>query len=112
MNLKLSYPEKEPFSFSDLKILPNKSGAPSGYFMIAMAESYMKTLADSFITVDRYVCFCNYERDQVWIEKLAVTRPRQWLAFEDTIRIEDDDEFNSVHDFLLEKGILDGKKRT
>jgi hypothetical protein len=103
MNLEVVHSIKEPINAQ----IPSKSGHPSGYYLIAMVRSYI----GHSVTVDRYVCFTNYTKDQVWIEKLAITRPRKWFAFDDTVKIEDDEEFNEVHNFLINKGVLGATKR-
>jgi hypothetical protein len=87
MNLEVVHSIKEPINAQ----IPSKSGHPSGYYLIAMVRSYI----GHSVTVDRYVCF----------------RPRKWFAFDDTVKIEDDEEFNEVHNFLINKGVLGATKR-
>ena len=106
MNLELTYPTDENFEFKKIQGIPNKWGEFSGYLMIAMARSYLG-VGSRRTTVDRYVCFTDESYNQVWIEKLSIFRPRKWLAFEDTVKIEDDQEFNEVLKFFKDKNILD-----
>lgn len=108
MNLELLYPSDEKFEFKKIQGIPNKFGEFSGYYLLAMARSYMKVGLGK-TTVDRYVCFTNEKYDEVWIEKLSIFRPRKWLAFEDTIKIDDDDEFSEILNFFKQKKILDPK---
>ena len=108
MNLELLYPsQQEGFDFSNLKALPNKHQEFSGYYLIAFLRSYMNTGKGRSTTLDRYVCFTNEQRDNVWIEKLTIFRPRNYLVFDDTIKIEDDEEWNEVLSFLKERKILE-----
>jgi hypothetical protein len=108
MNLELLYPhQQEGFDLTNLKALPNKHNEPSGYYMIAFIRSYMSTGQGRSTTVDRYLCFTNEERDNVWIEKLSIFRPRNYLVFDDTIKIEDDEEWNEVLTFLKKRKILE-----
>ena len=101
MKLELTYPDpNKSFDFTELPSLPNKYKEDSGYLLIAMIRS---TLNNS--TVDRYVCFTNQDRTEVWLEKLAVTRLRRWFAIDDTVRI-DDEEFNEVYSFLKKEKVL------
>jgi len=108
MNLELSYPHTQVgFDVKDLKAIPNKNNEASGYYLIAFVRSYMNTGKGRSTTMDRYICFTNEERDNVWIEKLTIFRPRQYLAFDDTIKIEDDEEWTEVLNFLRERKILE-----
>ena len=106
MNLELTYPKTTPVDFSQLQALPNKDSQFSGYYILAFARSVLKSERAS-TTIDRYVCFTNTTRDQVWIEKLGVIRARDWFAFEDTRKIESDDEWMEVFKFLKAQNILD-----
>jgi hypothetical protein len=106
MNLELAYPDRGKFNPKELPAIPNKGGQFSGYYMLAMARSYL-SVGSGKTTVDRYVCFTNEVGDQVWIEKLSIFRPRQWFAFDDTVKIESDEEFNELLNFFVNEGILD-----
>lgn len=106
MNLELTYPKTTPVDFSQLQAIPNKNSQFSGYYLLAFARSLLKSERAS-TTIDRYVCFTNESRDQVWIEKLGILRPREWFAFEDTRKIEDNEEWTEVFNFLKARNILD-----
>lgn len=106
MNLELVYPNQLPVNFEQLQAIPNKNSQHSGYYLIALVRSALKTAIAS-TTIDRYVCFTNTTRDQVWIEKLGIIRARAWFAFEDTRSIEDNEEWNEVYNFLKINKILD-----
>lgn len=107
MNLRLLYPhDSEGFSHRDLKAIPNQHNQESGYYLIAMLASYMTSSASS-TTLDRYVCFTNQQKDQVWIEKLGILRAKRWFVFEDTRKIESDEEWNEVFTFLKTRKILE-----
>ena len=110
MNLELLHPADGQFDFKKIQGIPNKHGEFSGYLLIAMVRSYL-SVGSGKTTVDRYVCFTDETYNQVWIEKLTIFRPRRWFAFEDTIKIEDEEEFNELLDFLKEKEILDPKSQ-
>jgi hypothetical protein len=107
MNLRLLYPhDLEGFSFANLKAIPNKHNHESGYFLIAMIASQMSGPIAS-TTLDRYVCFTNQRLDEVWIEKLGILRSKKWFVFEDTRKIDNDEEWNSIYSFLKERKILE-----
>jgi hypothetical protein len=110
MNLELTHPEQGKFDPKNLPAIPNKNSQFSGYFLLAMARSYM-SVGSGKTTVDRYVCFTNENGDQVWIEKLSLFRPRRWFAFDDTVKIESDEEFDELLKFFVDEGILDPKSR-
>lgn len=109
MNLDLIYPEGNPPSI--LPAIPNKNGDPSGYLLIAIIRSTLGPALNPVSTIDRYACFTNYEQDTVWIEKLNLIRAKKWFVFEDTLRIDDEEEFNEIYNFLINKKVLGGKKR-
>lgn len=108
MNLELLYPAREEgFKTEDPKGIPNKNGAFSGYYLLAMVRSCLVTSVGRSTTIDRYVCFSDETFSNVWIEKLTIFKARKWFVFEDTIKIESDEEFNEVLNFLKNKKILD-----
>jgi hypothetical protein len=107
MNLKLIYPhDSEGINLKKIKDIPNINNEPSGYSLIAMVASSLGVGTRSHI-LDRYVCFTNHQRDQVWIEKLGIIRAKRWFVFEDTRKIEDDKEWEEVFNFLKQRKILD-----
>lgn len=107
MNLKLIYPhDSEGVDFNKIKAIPNQHNTFSGYYLIAIAASQLGSGAQSH-TIDRYVCFTNEQKDQVWIEKLGILRPKKWFVFEDTRKIESDEEWQEVFNFLKERKILE-----
>lgn len=106
MKLNLTHPLDGIFDPSKIVGIPNKHSQFSGYYLLGMAET---VLSGGGIAVDRYVCFTNIEKDQVWIEKLTHLRVRGWFVIEDTVKIEDDEEFNLLLQFFKEKNILDPK---
>ena len=106
MNLELTYPKKTPVDFTQLQAIPNKSSLFSGYYLLAFVRSVLRREQAS-TTIDRYVCFTNDTRDQVWIEKIGVIRTRDYFAFEDTKIIEDNEEWTEVFNFLKARNILD-----
>lgn len=106
MNLSLIYPHNsEGVDFAKIKAIPNKHNEESGYFLIALVASLIGKINPS--TLDRYVCFTNEQRDQVWIEKLGIVRAKKWFVFEDTRKIENDDEWKEVYAFLKNRKILE-----
>lgn len=96
--MNLLHPKKNLKDFSKLQELPSARGGGSNYFLIALAESGL----------DVYVCFCNAERNKVYIEKTTKLNPNKFICVEDLAKVESDDEFFKVYNFLIEKGILDG----
>lgn len=108
MNLDLIYPsQQEGFSFDNLQGIPNKAGQFSGYYLISLIRSYFTTTSGARSSVDRYVCFTNETKDQVWIEKLSFFNHKKWIVFEDTVKIDNNEEFNEVLSFLKERKILE-----
>jgi len=108
MNLELTYPDpNKEFDLTELPAIPNKHQEESGYLLIAMVRSYLKTSVAK-TTLDRYVCFTNYDRDQVWIEKLTILRAKRWFAIDDTKKIEDNEEHKELLRFLMNSKVLDG----
>lgn len=108
MNLDLVYPEQqEGFSFENLQMIPDKHNQFSGYYLIAYVTSKLKLALGNSTTIDRYVCFTNEKKDQVWIEKLTSMRSKRWFVFNDTIKIDDDNEWNEVFNFLKDRKILE-----
>jgi hypothetical protein len=109
MKLALHYPDHSVgFDIKkDLRKLPNKYGQWSGYYMLAFLSSYFTTANGATNTIDRYVCFTNEIGDQVWIEKLGIIRAQKWFAFDDTRKIDNDEEFNNIYNFLKERKILE-----
>jgi len=107
MNLKLIYPhDLESVDFSKIKAIPNKDNQSSGYYLIAIAASQLGSNLQSH-TIDRYICFTNEQRDQVWIERLGILRAKKWFVFEDTRKIENDEEWQEIFNFLKQKKILE-----
>lgn len=96
--MELIYPTKIVKDFTQLKELPSVRGGGSNYFVIAITKSGF----------DLYVCFCNAERDKVYIEKTTTLNVNKFACMEDLVFIENEKEFQEVHKFLIEKGVLDG----
>lgn len=85
--------------------IPLKSLNPSGYDLIAEVHS----------TFDVYVAFTNEEKSEVWIEKKHKLQNPGRIFMDDLVKIEDDEEFNKIHSFLIKQGLLDktnGKERS
>ena len=94
--MKLTYPNKNNLDFKNLKELPLAMGGSSNYFLIALVESGL----------DLYVCFCNAERDKVWIEKTTKLNPNKFLCVEDLNFIQNEEEFSTIYKFLIDERIL------
>ena len=101
MILRVTHSSREPLENE----IPNRKRQGSGYFLIASVNSLMK-VGTTYTVLDRYVCFTNYTKTDVWIEKLTSLRVRRWFAFDDTVKIDDEEEFNEIHGFLVQKGVL------
>jgi hypothetical protein len=102
MNLELIYPAtQEGFDFKNIKAIPNRHREESGYYLIALVKR------PSRISPERYVCFTNITKDQVWIEKVATLRSSEYLAFEDIRQIDNDEEWNEIFNFLKARKILE-----
>ena len=95
--MQLLYPKKPHKDFSNLEELPSAKGGGSGYLTIAVVKSGF----------DIYVCFCNAERDKVYIEKTTTLNPNKFLCFEDLQYLENE-EFKLVHNFLIDARVLNG----
>ena len=95
--MKLSIPKNNNIDWDKLPGIPDRLGNHSGAYLIAAVED-----GSSF-----YVCLTNEERDQVWIEKISSFQAVGQFHFEQLIRIEDDQEWTAIHNFLIQKGILD-----
>ena len=101
MNLQLVYPNRlEGHKKEDLQGIPNKHNEFSGYYLLAVAESQS-------VIPEKYACFTDSSMGQVWIEKIATVTSKKWFTIEDTRRVDDDEEFDKVLNFLKEKKILD-----
>lgn len=95
--MRLKYPKKIEKD-RQLEELPLQDLSGSGYFMLGMAESGF----------DIYICFCNAEMNKVWIEKSNKLNKNKFLCVEDLEYISDQEEFNKIHKFFIEKGVLNG----
>jgi hypothetical protein len=95
--VQLIYPAKPRKDFSNLEELPKAMGGGSGYFTIAVVKSGF----------DIYVCFCNAERDKVFIEKTTTLNKNKFLCFEDLTYLQDE-EFKTIHKFLIDAKVLNG----
>lgn len=95
--MELIFPKTKHYDFKNLNELPSIKGGGSNYFVIAVAKSGF----------DLYVCFCDTTRQKVFIEKTSTLNPNKHLCMEDLTFI-DNEEFKKIHNFLIEKGILDG----
>ena len=91
----LKYPKTKD---SPIKELPLKDGMPSGYYLLGMAEDGLTI----------YVCFCNAEKNKVWIEKTTKLNPHKFLCLEQLEFIQDEEEFSKIHKFFIDKGALNG----
>ena len=96
--MELIYSAVKKKNFTKLPELPSVRGGSSGYQLIATAKSGL----------DLYVCFCNTSQDKVFIEKSTLLNPNKFLCQEDLVFISDEEEFNRIYKFFIEKGILDG----
>jgi hypothetical protein len=94
--MNLIYPKKNHRDFSKLNELPSANGGGSNYYLIALAESGL----------DLYVCFCNAERDKVYIEKTTKLNPNKFLCVEDLVLVEDNQEFSRIYKFLIDEKVL------
>jgi hypothetical protein len=94
--MKLIHPKNR--NFKNLKELPSAKGSGSNYFLIALVESGL----------DLYVCFCNAERDKVYIEKTTKLNPNKFLCVEDLVFISDENEFSTIYKFLIDEKVLNG----
>lgn len=79
--------------------IPDRLGQHTGYHFIAMTED----------NGNGYVCFTNKDMNQVWIEKFSYLQAHGQFSFEMLRRIDDEKEFAAVHQFLVEKEILDAR---
>jgi hypothetical protein len=96
--MKLIYPKSNYKNFNNLQELPSSMGGGSNYYLIALVESGL----------DIYVCFCNAERNKVYIEKTTKLNPNKFLCVEDLMLISNDEEFSTIYKFLIDKKVLDG----
>ena len=94
--MNILHPKNKNYNFTNLPELPSALGGGSGYFLIATVEDGL-TL---------YICFCNAERNKVYIEKTTKLNKNKYLAVEDLVFIDDEKEFKAVHDFLIENKVL------
>lgn len=95
--MNLLYPKKNR-DFTKLEELPSARGGGSNYFLIALVEKGL----------DLYVCFCNAERDKVYIEKTTKLNPNKFMCVEDLKLIENDEEFSTIYKYLIDERILNG----
>ena len=103
MKLNFVYPTKaKDFNPNALHGLPDKQGNPSGYLVIAAIKS----------PSDVYVCFTDKEKEEVWIEKTSKIIDVGQICSNNMVRIDNEHEFNNVHQFLVNEGILDGIKNS
>jgi hypothetical protein len=97
--MNILHPKTRQPDFKNLPELPSHIRAGgSGFYLIALVESGL----------DLYVCFCNAERDKVYIEKSTKLNPNKFLCVEDLKLIEDDNEFSTIYKFLIDNRILNG----
>jgi hypothetical protein len=96
--MHLIHPKKKRKDFNKLEELPSALGGGSNYFLIALVESGL----------DIYVCFCNAERNKVYIEKTTKLNPNKFLCVEDLKVISDDNEFKTIYNYLIDIKVLDG----
>ena len=96
--MNLIYPKSNHKNFDNLEELPSSLGGGSGYFLIALVEAGL----------DLYICFCNAERNKVYIEKTTKLNPNKFLCVEDLVLISDDNEFSTIYKFLIDKKVLNG----
>ena len=102
MSLDLIYPAKgTKVNYENLPVFPNKHGQASGYYLLAVVSD------KHHYTSEKYVCFTDHTMGSVWIEKVSSLAASKWLAMDETVRIEDDDEFSRVFNYLQEQGILE-----
>jgi len=102
--MKLEYPktkvEWDSWRRKLFPHIPTRKWVPSGYRMIGCSKSGLNV----------YVVFTNETFDKVWIEKTSSLMIRNFVASEDLVRIDDEEEFEMIHRFFINKGILDGTK--
>lgn len=99
--MKLLHPKsKDDIDYSLLPGIPDRLGNHTGYFFIAMVED----------SGNGYVCFTNQTKDQVWIEKFSKLQAHGQFHFGMLERIENEQEFAAVHNFLIKKEVLDESK--
>ena len=101
--MKLKYPLQKDMMYWKARQYPNimlTDTHTSPYYLIGLAESGF----------DIYVAFTNYNQDQVWIEKTHKLMGLAGMYAKSFCKIDSDEEFNSVHRFFIEQGILDGTK--
>lgn len=96
--MELVYSALKKHTMERLPELPSARGGSSGYQLIATAKSGL----------DLYVCFCDMSKEKVFIEKTTLLNPNKFLCQEDLVFISEDEEFNRIYKFFIEKGILDG----
>lgn len=96
--MNILHPKSKQPDFSKLSELPSAKGGGSGYYLIALVEDGL-TL---------YVCFCNAERNNVYIERSHKLNKNKFLCVEDLEFISDENEFSTIHQFLVDNRILNG----
>lgn len=102
--LALLYPAlRNSFGFNpkQLRAIPTKSGNDSGYLLIAIIGTVGR------LPGDKYACFTNQNGSEVWIERLSILSHKEWFCFDDLTKIDNNEEFNEVLNFLKHKKILD-----
>ncbi len=95
--MQLLYPKKPHKDFSKLEELPSAKGGGSNYFVIAIVKSGF----------DIYVCFCNAEKNKVFIEKTTTLNTNKFACFED-LKFLEDEEFTTIYKYLIDNRILNG----
>lgn len=103
--MKLIYPLQKDMFYWKKKMLPTillNGREVSPYSLVAIAESGF----------DIYVVFTNETKDEIWIEKTHKLLGIAGMYAKSFQKIESDEEFNKVHRFFIQQGILDGLKDT
>jgi hypothetical protein len=96
--MNILHPKTKQPNFNNLSELPSAKGGGSGYYLIALVEQGL----------DLYVCFCNAERNKVYIEKTTKLNTNKFLCVEDLTFISDESEFSTIYNFLIDNRILNG----
>jgi len=98
LNYKISY--RSPIA--NVRELPDKYGNSTGYYLLAIIDGGNK------FNPDRYIVFINNEFNSIWIEKHA-NPLSSFLNMNDLIKIESDDEWQSVFNYAVQEKILESK---